>query len=185
MMTELSLNVLDIAQNSITAGATLIIISVIVHSSKDELIISIQDNGHGMTKEQVKKCTDPFYTSRTTRKVGLGIPFFKSACELTGGHFSISSCPGTGTDITASFGLSHIDRMPLGDMTSTIHSLIIMNCDIDFLYTYSIDERSTVLDTRELRNVLQNIRFDVPDVSDYIKEYLTINKREVDHGMIL
>lgn len=185
MMPELSLNILDIAQNSIRANAKLIQITVTADTKKDILHISIADDGCGMTQEQMKHVTDPFYTTRTTRKVGLGIPFFQCAATATGGNFHISSTLGVGTEIIADFVLTHIDRMPLGDMTSTMHTLITMNSDIDFLYTYTIDERSFTLDTREYRKILGNLSFNIPDISNYIKEYLSENKQEVDNGIIL
>ena len=185
MMPELSLNILDIAQNSIRANAKLIQIIVTADTQKDILHISIVDDGCGMTQEQINCVTDPFFTTRTTRKVGLGIPFFQCAATATGGNFSITSTLGVGTKVNADFVLTHIDRMPLGDMTSTIHTLITMNSDIDFLYTYTIDEKSFTLDTRELRNILGDVPFHVPEVSNYIKEYLSENKQEVDNGIIL
>ena len=113
-MRELSLNVLDIAQNSLSAGATLVEITVTEETAADRLIIAIGDNGRGMTPEQVRRVSDPFYTTRTTRKVGMGIPLFRMAAEMAGGSLDIDSVPGEGTRVTAAFGLSHIDRMPLG-----------------------------------------------------------------------
>lgn len=182
MMTEISLNILDVAQNSIRANADLIQISVTVNTVRDKLTISISDNGCGMSKDQIARIEDPFFTTRTTRKVGLGIPFFKLAAKSTGGDFSIISELGKGTVVTAVFGLSHIDRMPLGDMTSTIHTLITFNSNIDFLYNYTIDNKSFSLDTRELRKILLDIPFNTPEISAYIKEYLQENKNEVDNG---
>ncbi len=184
MMTELSLNVLDVVQNSIRADADFIKIQVEVNNEQDRLTIAISDNGCGMTAEQTAKAEDPFYTSRTTRPVGLGVPFFKLAAEATGGEFSIDSEPGRGTEITAVFVLSHIDRMPLGDMTSTVHALITLNTKIDFIYIYKVDEKSFTLDTREFREILGDVPFDVPEVSTYIKEYLKENQSEIDAGRI-
>lgn len=123
MMTEISLNILDVAQNSVRAEASLIEISVNIDSATDRLEIIIRDNGCGMTPEQVESVTDPFFTTRTTRKIGLGIPFFKQSAELTGGSFGIKSEVGKGTETAAVYVLSSIDRMPLGNMTQTIHSL--------------------------------------------------------------
>ncbi len=185
MMTELSLNVLDVAQNSVKAGASLIGITVEADTENDRLTIVIEDNGCGMTEEQVKQVTDPFYTTRTTRKVGLGVPFFKLAAESAGGRFGIASEPGKGTKVTAEFRLSHIDRMPLGDMTETIHSLVTMNVDIDFLYVYRVDKREFTLDTREFREILGGVPFNMPEVSGYIRDYLSENKAETDGGVIL
>ena len=119
MMPEIAMNILDVAENSVRAGASLIRITVDISRELDRLNIVIEDNGCGMTAEQVAHVTDPFFTTRTTRKVGLGVPFFKMAAESTGGSFSIESVPGQGTVVTAVFGLSHIDRMPLG--LSLIH----------------------------------------------------------------
>lgn len=185
MMPEISLNILDVAQNSISAGAKLIEITVTANTKKDSLSITINDDGCGMTQEQVSRVMDPFYTTRTTRKVGLGIPFFQYAANATGGDFNIKSTVNVGTQVTANFVLSSIDRMPLGDMTSTMHTLITMNTGIDFLYTYTLDEKSFTLDTREFRNVLGDMPFDHFDVSNYIKEFLSENKEEVDNGFIL
>lgn len=185
MMTELSLNVLDVAQNSVRAKAALIEITVAADTRKDKLTITIKDNGCGMTEEQVRAVEDPFFTTRTTRKVGLGVPFFKMAALSTGGDFSIESQINIGTVVTAVFGLSHIDRMPLGDMNSTIHMLITYNPTIDFVYQYMVDERQFVLDTREFRQILGDIPFDSPEVSEYIKEYLQENQAEVNMGFTM
>jgi len=181
-MTELSLHVLDVAENSTKAKASLVTISVSVESAADKITISIIDDGCGMTKEQVERVTDPFFTTRTTRKVGLGVPFFKMAAEAAGGSFSIESEPGVGTTVCATFQMSHIDRMPLGDMNATIHQLILMHPECEFLYTYRYDDRQFALDTREFREILGDIPFDTPEVSDYLKQYLSENESEVNQG---
>ena len=182
-MPEISLNVLDVAQNSVRAEASLIQLSVIADTAADRLTITIQDDGCGMTAEQVAHVEDPFFTTRTTRKVGLGVPFFKMAALCTGGDFTIDSTPGVGTTVTAVFGLSHIDRMPLGDMVSTVHTLITMNEHIDFVYLYQVDDRSYTLDTREFREILGDVSFQASEVSAYIREYLSENEQEVRQGM--
>lgn len=180
MMTELSLNVLDVAENSVRADASLVEITVSADVVKDHLSIVIQDNGCGMTQQQISQVTDPFFTSRTTRKVGLGVPFFKYAAESAGGTFDITSTVGVGTTVRATFVLSHIDRMPLGDMTSTIHNLIVYHAEIDFVYRYEYNEKSFTLDTREFREILGDVSLAEPEVSNYIKEFLTENKLETD-----
>lgn len=185
MMTELSLNVLDIAQNSIRAGSTLIEVTIAISTPLETLTITIKDNGCGMTKDQLLTITDPFYTTRTTRRIGLGIPFFKYAAESCGGDFSITSKEGVGTTVIASFLLNHIDRMPLGDITATMHTLITLNYKLDFLYTYIIDHKHFTLDTREFKKILGDVSFATPEVSTYIKEYLTEGKQDVDSGKIL
>lgn len=183
MMTEISLNILDIAENSTRAEAGLVEITVEADTGKDTLTITIKDNGKGMSKEQVKAVEDPFFTTRTTRKVGLGVPFFKQAALMTGGSFSIHSVLGEGTVVTATFTLSHIDRMPLGDITSTIHTLITFHTQTDFIYTYSYNGRGFTLDTREIKDILGGVPLNIPEVSAYIREYLTENKAEADGGI--
>ena len=123
-MRELSLNMLDIAQNSIAAGATLVTLAVDCDRAADRLTLTVEDNGRGMTAEQLEQVRDPFFTTRTTRKVGMGIPLFRMAAEMAGGGLQIRSAPGVGTTVEAVFTLSHIDRMPLGDMDGTVTALI-------------------------------------------------------------
>lgn len=179
-MKELSLNVLDIAQNSVTAGATLIAIDTVEDPAADLLTISVTDNGKGMTKEFVKQVIDPFCTTRTTRKVGLGIPLFKMAAEMAGGNFSIESEPGRGTKVTATFTLSSIDRMPIGDMEGTVSALIQMNPTLDFVYHRARGEKSFTLDTRELRETLEDVPLDTPEVGGWIRDCLAENLAELN-----
>ena len=132
-MKELSLHILDIAQNSINALANIIRITVKEDTSRDELIILVEDNGQGMDKETINKVKDPFFTSRNTRKVGLGIPLLQAAAKRCGGDLKIQSEPGKGTRVTAYFIDSHIDRAPLGNLCDTLLSLIVCNELIDIL----------------------------------------------------
>ncbi|MCI8351469.1 MAG: ATP-binding protein [Oscillospiraceae bacterium] len=178
MMTELSLNVLDVAQNSVKAGASLIQLGAVREGKW--LTLTVEDNGCGMTEEQVAHVTDPFFTTRTTRKVGLGVPFFKMAAEMTGGDFSIASQVGVGTKTTAKFDTAHIDCIPLGDMCSTVVSLIQCNPDRDFVYRYEIDGRGFVLDTREMREELGDVPLDTPEVVEFIREFITEHTNGVD-----
>ena len=175
-MKELSLNVLDITENSVKAGATLIEIEL---TEKDNtLSITVSDNGRGMSEEVVRSVTDPFYTTRTTRKVGLGIPLFKFAAEQTGGGITIKSKQKTdgvedhGTVVNAIFHTDHIDFTPLGDITSTLVTLIQGHPDIDFVFTHKTDKGSVELDTRELRAVLEDTPLDTFEVLIWIKENL-------------
>lgn len=184
-MPEISLNILDVAENSIRAGASLVEILVMADPGENQLTVQIKDNGKGMTEEQMAKVADPFYTTRTTRKVGLGVPFFKLAAEAAGGSFAIASTVGEGTEVTAVFKLDHIDRMPLGDINGTIHTLAVYNPDTDFFYRYSYGEKSFELDTRQVRGILEGIPLDTPEVSAYIREYLDENKSETDGGILL
>ncbi len=178
MMTELSLNVLDVAQNSVKAGASLIELGAVREGKW--LTLTVEDNGCGMTEEQVAHVTDPFFTTRTTRKVGLGVPFFKMAAEMTGGSFSIASRVGVGTKTTAKFDTAHIDCIPLGDMCGTVASLIQCNPDRDFVYRYEKDGRGFTLDTREMREELGDVPLDTPEVMEFIREFITENTNGVD-----
>ncbi|MCI5722371.1 MAG: ATP-binding protein [Firmicutes bacterium] len=180
MLPEISLNILDISQNSIKAGATLVELLVEIDTGASELLFEIKDNGCGMDEEQVANVVDPFFTSRTTRKVGLGIPFLKQAAEGTGGSFDIRSEVGVGTTMRALFHTDHIDCMPLGDITETIWSIVTMNDSLDFVYTYRCDEKEFVLDTREMREIIGDVPFSTPEVSDFIRSYLDENKQCVD-----
>lgn len=180
-MEELSLNVLDIAQNSVRAGARLIAITVDEQPRDDLLTITISDDGCGMTPEQVQHVTDPFFTTRTTRKVGLGVPFFKMDAEMTGGGLTIDSAPGKGTAVRARFGYSHIDRMPLGDMASTVSSLIQCNPDLDFVYTHRLGEKSFTADTREFRTILEGVPLNNPEVVSFITSFVRENMAELSN----
>ncbi len=171
-MQELSLNILDIAQNSVRANASLIEIIIEEQPSQDLLSIDIIDNGCGMTAEQLKSVTDPFFTTRTTRKVGLGVPFLKMAAEMSGGSLTIDSTVGVGTKLRTVFGLTHIDRMPLGDISATMCSLIQCNTHIDFVYTYKYGSAVFVADTRAFKEVLEGLPLDTPQVISYIGEYI-------------
>lgn len=183
-MTELSLNVLDVAQNSIKAGATLIEISVDVQTVSDRITIVIADNGCGMDEATLSQVTDPFYTTRTTRKVGLGVPLFKMAAEMTGGSFEITSQVGKGTRVTAEFVLSDIDRMPLGDMPQTVEMLIVYNTAVDFIYTYRVDEDQFELSTAQMREILDGVPLDNPEVVTYIRDFLKENTLALNKNQI-
>ncbi len=175
-MKELSLHILDIMQNSITAKATLIRLELEENVTDDFLEFKIIDNGCGMTKEQVSAVIDPFTTSRKTRKVGLGIPLLKTAAEQTGGWLSIESVKGEGTTLLARFGYSHIDRQPLGDMAETMLGLITAYGDIDFVYTHKVNGKGYELDTRQMREMLGEVSFGEPAVMIWISEFLRENE---------
>ncbi len=175
-MKELSLNILDIAENSVKAKASLTEIAICEDGEKIELTIT--DNGIGMSKEVLKAVTDPFYTTRTTRKVGLGLPLLKLEAEMTGGgitvestHFSEDS-ENQGTRVSALFYKNHIDCIPLGDIVETVATLIQGHPDTDFLFTHKFEGGEASLDTRELRKVLEGVPLDTYEVIKWIKEYL-------------
>lgn len=175
MMQELSMNILDVAENSVRAGASLIEITIDEQPVCNLLTVIIADNGCGMTAEQVKNVTDPFFTTRKTRKVGLGVPFFKMAAEITGGSFDIRSEAGRGTTVTAKFVRSSVDRMPLGDVNETMVTLIQCNAETDFLYTRRFGNEELVLDTRAFRKELGDIPLNEPKVIKFIDAFLQEN----------
>ena len=175
-MRELSLNILDIAQNSITAGANRIEIRITADTAKDYMEISVEDNGKGMSKEFLSRIEDPFTTTRTTRKVGMGIPLFKYSCESAGGKFKIESEIGKGTLVSAGYKISHIDRMPLGDISGTMITLISMAENVDFLLSVTVDGESGELDTAKMREILGgDISLSSPEILEYIREYIKEN----------
>lgn len=188
-MRELSLHILDIVQNSIKAQSTLIIIDIEANTKKDELTIRITDDGKGISKEMLSKVTDPFTTDRTTRKVGMGIPFFKMAAESSGGSFEISSKEGMGTVVRAMFKLSSIDRVPLGDMEETIGVLLSGSPDKDFIMNYQIEDdggkREFNFDTREIKEELEEIPIDEYEIVDSIKTYIKENIKATNGGLVL
>lgn len=174
-MDELSLYVLDITMNSVRAGATEI--SVTLTQDDEYLTFSVTDNGCGMTKEQVEKLSNPFFTTRTTRKVGLGIPFLKMIAEMSGGDVKIESVSekeseNHGTTTTARFGLNHIDSLPLGDMVETVKTLIQGAPDINFIYKHTTPKGEVSLSCSELKSVLGDISLSEPEIIAWIDGYL-------------
>lgn len=172
-MKELSLNILDITENSVKAGATLTEISII--EKEDTLTLTIIDDGCGMSEEILRTVENPFYTTRTTRKVGLGIPLLKMAAEMTGGNLKIVSSTDSknhGTTVTAVFYKNHLDFTPLGDIKETVVTLIQGHPDTDFLFIHQTPAGEVKLDTRELRIVLEGVPLDTYEVIVWIKEYL-------------
>ena len=170
---------LDIAQNSVSANASLIEIELIENSKTNDLLIGIYDNGKGMTPEQVENVRDPFFTTRTTRKVGMGIPLFRFAAEMTGGSFEIESEVGVGTRVRACFKTDHLDFTPIGDMASTMISLITMNLHIDFLYRRKLDDKEFTVDTRQLKEILGDVPLNEPSIALWITDYINENTKQL------
>lgn len=169
------MNILDIAQNSVSAEAKSIVISVDCNKNDDILTIIITDDGKGMSEDVVEKVTDPFYTTRTTRNVGLGIPFFKMAAEMTGGTFSINSVVGKGTRTQATFVYSHIDRPPLGELAETICQLICLNEQILIKFIYIVNGKEFVVETSEFTSVLDGVPLNTAQVMQFVSSYLKEN----------
>ncbi|RQD70634.1 MAG: ATP-binding protein [Tindallia sp. MSAO_Bac2] len=178
-MKELALHILDIVQNSITADAKRINLKIAESIKDDELTIVVEDDGFGMDEEMLMKVTDPFVTSRTTRKVGLGIPLLKQAAEECEGSLRIHSEVNSGTTIKATFQHSHIDRVPLGDIPETICTILLYGRDFDLLYEHLTDQGQFKFDTAEIRQVLQETPLTHPDVIVWIRESLTEELRSI------
>ncbi len=179
-MKELSLHILDIAKNSVKAKATLIEIIVDENINKNLLTIEIKDNGCGMSKEFLKTVKDPFSTTRTTRKVGMGISLFEAAAVQCGGKLDITSEVGVGTVLTVTFELDSIDRAPIGDMAGTMVTLISGSPSIDFMYKHIKGGKEFALDTREVRQILGEVSLDMPDVLMWIEEYINEGLIEIN-----
>ncbi len=178
-MLELSMHILDIAQNSLAAGATRVEIRVLEDWAEDVLRIEVRDNGRGISPETVARVTDPFFTSRTTREVGLGLPLLKDAAERCEGALEIQSEEGRGTAVCARFRLGHFDRAPLGDMAQTMEVLIAANPQIEFLYEHRVNGETYSLETREMKEVLGPVGLDDPAVLDFIRQDIQLGLKKI------
>jgi len=169
---ELALHLLDIAENSVSALASIIQISIEENRAADRLRIVIEDNGKGMDAQTVARITDPFVTSRTTRKVGLGIPLLKAAAEACNGGLEIWSEVGKGTTVTVEFQLSHIDRMPLGDLSSTLMTLVIGSPEVRWILQYTVDGQTFEFDTQPILETLDGVPLTDPAILAYLRDML-------------
>ena len=180
-MEELSLHLLDLIQNSVKAGASLI--EIIITEKAGLLTIELNDNGCGMSEEFLQRVESPFTTTRTTRKAGLGIPLFKQAALMAGGDFGIISRQGEGTRIKASFEINNIDRAPMGDLAGTILGQVLSTpVTPDYRLLYAVEDASFEFDTREIRRQLEGVPLDAPDVIAWMKDYLEEGIRELNGG---
>jgi hypothetical protein len=179
-MLELSLHILDIVENSTRAGAGLVGISIEEDRAADRFRIEITDDGPGMDEETRKKAVDPFYTTRTVRRVGLGLPLFRQAAQAANGSFSIRCGARGGTTVSAEFQWSHIDRQPLGDMASTLGTLIAGNPGVEFVYTHCRDGAVYTIDTRDVRKEIGDVPLDHPEVLRIIGEDIREGLRNIN-----
>lgn len=177
-MEDLSLHLLDIAENSIDAGADRIDIVIAESPAQDLFTFSVSDNGRGMDAETLKKASDPFFTTKSVRSFGLGISLLKQAAEECNGSFSMESAPGKGTHATAMFQLSHIDRKPLGDLGASMMVLISGHPEIDFTLTYRRDGFCYSFDTAELKKNLEGAPINLPEVLKLIQDDINEGIRE-------
>ncbi|HKM39892.1 MAG TPA: ATP-binding protein [bacterium] len=171
-MEELALHILDLVQNSLVAGATFISITINENRKANRLTISVEDNGHGMERGFVARVLDPFSTTRTTRRVGLGLPLLFMTARQCGGDLTIDSIPGQGTKITAIFELNHWDLPPLGDMAATITTMLVGQEETEFLYRHLVDEAEFCFDTRGLKAELSPVPLTEPKVLVFLRRYI-------------
>lgn len=178
-MKDLSLHILDIANNSIRAGASLVTITIAENTHNDTLIICVEDNGCGMNEEELKKASDPFFTSRKTRKVGLGIPLFKQNAEQTGGWVKLASAIGKGTRIEAMFRLSHLDRPPMGDLATTVVLLMAGSRSVEFELHYSTTVGDFSIRSLEIKEILEEVPLTELAVQKQIIGLIQSNLQEI------
>lgn len=168
-MQDLSLHILDIVENSLAAGARRVEIRIEEDLQADRMTIEILDDGCGMDEEMVKRALDPFFTTKTVRRVGLGLPLLAEACRMSNGQLCLQSCPGGGTTVKATFQRSHIDRKPLGNMGDTLVTLIVGHPEVDLLYEHRKDGAHFSLDTREIRAELGNVPLNAPKIASGLR----------------
>jgi hypothetical protein len=176
-MNDLSMHILDIIQNSLSAGASVIELHVWEDVANNLLTITIKDNGKGMTPEQVSQVTDPFFTSRTTRRVGLGLPLYRQTAEQSGGALTIESETGAGTTITATFVYDHIDRPPMGDLANALVLMMSANPDCTFRFVYRFNERTYSVDTQEINEALEGLAINDVRVMKMVEQMIGENMR--------
>lgn len=181
-MRELSLHILDIVQNSITAGASEITVEISEDISANELKISITDNGCGMDEETLARVNGTFTSSRTTRKIGMGIALFRAAAELSDGQLVLTSQKGVGTSTVATFRHDSIDRMPLGDISGTMMLLAAKALNFDLIYRHVWCGSEFVFSTKDIKEILEDSPIDSPEVLQYIQEYIHENLTELFGG---
>ena len=172
-MRELALHILDLVQNSIEAQAGKVGLEIVEDNDADLLTIRIADDGRGMDQETVQKVRDPFVTTRTTRRIGLGLPLIEMTAVRSCGYLDIDSQPGRGTIVTATFQHSHLDRPPLGDMAKTVKVLLVVNPELNFSYCHTVGERTFTVSMRDLEEILGDIPLTQPEVLEWLDEYLT------------
>jgi anti-sigma regulatory factor (Ser/Thr protein kinase) len=179
---ELALHIMDLAENGLNAGATVVELSVDEDRLANCLTITIRDNGRGIPEKLVNDAMSPFFTTRTTRRVGLGLSLFREASRRCEGSFELKSEEGKGTEVSATFRLDHIDLAPLGDMGTTLSCLIMGNPGVDFLYRHRVDDRTFQLDTRQVKAELEGVDINEPEVVQYIGALINESLSELGAG---
>ena len=182
-MRELALHILDLVQNSVEAGATRVMLEIVENNAADTITIRVTDNGRGMGEETKRKVLDPFVTTRTTRRVGLGLPLIDMSTQRCGGYLKIDSTLGQGTQVEAVYQHSHLDRPPLGNMVETVKTLIVANPELDFTYRHSVDDNSFIVATLEITGVLDGVPLTNPEVLVWLHEFLSTNEANLYGGV--
>lgn len=178
-MQDLSLHILDIVENSLVAGAQRVEIRIEEDLKADRMTIEIVDDGCGMDEDMVKRALDPFFTTKTVRRVGLGLPLLAEACRMSNGQLCLESCPGKGTTVRAVFQHSHIDRKPLGNMGDTLVTLIVGHPEVDLYYEHRKDGAHFSLDTREIKAELGDVPLNEPQILSALRASIFSGLREL------
>lgn len=178
-MKEISLHILDIMENSVSGKASRIVVEITIDKPGNKMIIQITDNGYGMDAETLTLAMNPFFTTRTTRKIGMGIPLFRQQAEQTGGELTLKSEPGKGTCLTAILGLNHIDRQPLGDLAGVMVNLASSYPDIDIQLTMKTDKGSFHFSSHEIAEMMEGIPLNTPQMMLSLKELIETNINEL------
>ena len=178
-MEDLSLHILDIAENAIAARAKRIEISVVEEPTEDRLTIEIRDDGIGMDEEVSQKAVDPFFTTRSSRRVGLGLSFMAQAAQEAGGSLRIESELGKGTKVTASFQYHHIDRKPLGSMVETVMTLLFGNPELEISYFHRKEEKSFALSSSWVKNHFKDRPLIDPEVIQWVERHLKEGLKQI------
>jgi len=177
-MLELSLHILDVLENALAAEASLVELIIEKDSAADQLTITVKDDGRGMDQAQLARIFDPFFTTRSTRHVGLGIPLFKAAAERCNGDLTIVSQPGKGTTLQATFQDSHIDRAPLGNITSTLMATILADkCDLH--YVHRVDDKTFEFNTVDIKAELEYVPLTHPAVREWLQAFIVEGENEL------
>ncbi|HKL13317.1 MAG TPA: ATP-binding protein [Halanaerobiales bacterium] len=180
-MKELALHILDIAENSVNADADNILIDIKEDTKNNDLEITIEDDGKGIKKDQLKDITDPFVTSRKTRPVGLGLSLFKAAAKRCDGNFLIDSNQ-NGTIVKAEFKHDHIDRAPLGNIAQTIISILLWDSNVDLTYKHRYNTEQFIFETQKIKEELGNVKITDSKILNWLKEYIDENVKEIRGG---
>ncbi|SMB98922.1 Histidine kinase-, DNA gyrase B-, and HSP90-like ATPase [Thermanaeromonas toyohensis ToBE] len=178
-MEELALHILDLMENSLAAGASVLELHIVEDKDAGQVYIELKDNGRGMKKEEAQGCLDPFFTTRKTRRVGLGLPLFRATAEACGGFLEVKSCPGEGTRVFVAMQLNHVDCPPLGDMGATIAAILSREEPVEIWYLHRVNEKEFTFSSKEVKTILGEIPLNLAPVLRWIKDYINEGLRRL------